>query len=141
MDMDEDMALSVVKKQLTHFRVKKVTNDECKDLLAWWRIKEGHFSYVKFVVHQILGIVGSHIEAKKIFNIVGIYTNLHHSRLGTENLEMFISINKNWPKYVRVGGSLSTQKFMEMEETVMDKNEKVIASLALLEVDEGQNKV
>jgi hypothetical protein len=30
---------------------------------------------------------------------------------------------------------------MEVEETLMDKNEKVIASLGLLEVDEGQNKV
>jgi len=53
MDMDEDMALSIVKEQLTHFRVNKVTNDECKDLLAWWKAEEGHFSYVKFVVHQI----------------------------------------------------------------------------------------
>jgi hypothetical protein len=30
---------------------------------------------------------------------------------------------------------------MEMEETLMDKNEEVITSLGLLEVDEGQNKV
>jgi hypothetical protein len=44
-------------------------------------------------------------------------------------------------KYARVEGSLSMQKFMEMKETLMDKNEKVIASLGLLEVDEGQNKV
>jgi hypothetical protein len=35
-------------------------------------------------------------------------------------------------------GSLSMQKFMEVEETLMDKNEKVIASLGLLEVNEGQ---
>jgi hypothetical protein len=30
---------------------------------------------------------------------------------------------------------------MEIEETLMDDNEEVIASLGLLEVDEGQNKV
>jgi hypothetical protein len=59
MDTDEDMPLSVVKEQLTHFKVKKVTNDECKDPLAWWNAQEGHFSYVKFIAHQILGIVGS----------------------------------------------------------------------------------
>jgi hypothetical protein len=58
-----------------------------------------------------------------------------------ENLEMFINIYKNWPKNARVGGSLSMQKFMEIEETLMDENEEVIASLGLLEVDEGQNKV
>jgi hypothetical protein len=30
---------------------------------------------------------------------------------------------------------------MEMKEILMDDNEKIIASLDLLEVDEGQNKV
>jgi hypothetical protein len=28
-------------------------------------------------------------------------------------------------------------KFMEMEETLMDENEEVIASLGLLDIDEG----
>jgi hypothetical protein len=59
MDTNEDMALSVVKEQITHFRVKKVTDDEYKDLLAWWRALESYLSYVEFVVHKILGIVGS----------------------------------------------------------------------------------
>ncbi len=134
------MALSIVKEQLTHFRVKKVIDDECKDPLAWWRAKDRHFSYVEFVAHQILGIVRSQIEREKVFNIVGICTNLQCSRLGTEHLEMFISIYKSWPKDAKVGGSLSMQKFMEMEETIMDENEKVIASLGLFKVDEGQNK-
>jgi hypothetical protein len=34
--IDEEMALSVVKKQLNHFRIKKIMK-ECKDPLAWWR--------------------------------------------------------------------------------------------------------
>jgi len=34
MDTDEDMALLVVKEQLTHFKIKKVTKEECKDPLA-----------------------------------------------------------------------------------------------------------
>jgi hypothetical protein len=141
MDMDEDMALSIVKEQLTHFNVKKVIDDECKDPLAWWRAQEGHFSYVGFLVRQILGIVGSQIEVERVFSIASICTNLHHSRLGTESIEMLISIYKNIPKDVRVGGSLSMHKFMEMEEILMDENEEVIASLGLLEVEEGQNKV
>jgi hypothetical protein len=58
-----------------------------------------------------------------------------------KHLEMLINIYKNWPKNGRVGGSLSMQKFMEMEETLMDNNEEVIESLGLLEVDENQNKV
>jgi len=56
MDTDEDMFLSIVKEQLTHLKVK-VTDDECKDPLAWWRAQERHLSYVGFVVCQILGIV------------------------------------------------------------------------------------
>jgi hypothetical protein len=54
---------------------------------------------------------------------------------------MISNIYKNWLEDSRVGGSLSMQKFMEMEETLMDDNEEIIASLGLLEVDEGQNKV
>jgi hypothetical protein len=53
------MTLSIIKEQLTHFRVKKVINDECKDRLTWWRAQEGHFSYVGFVTRQILRIVRS----------------------------------------------------------------------------------
>jgi hypothetical protein len=58
-----------------------------------------------------------------------------------KNFETIINIYKNWPEDAKVGGSLSMQKFMEMEESLMDNNEEVIGSLGLLEVDEGQNKV
>jgi hypothetical protein len=54
---------------------------------------------------------------------------------------MIISIYKNLLEDIKVGGSLSMQKFIEMEETLMDNNEEVVASLGLLEVDEGQDKV
>jgi hypothetical protein len=63
MDMDEDMALLVVKEQLTHFKIK-VIEEECTDLLAWWKTHEVQFSYVEFVAPQILGIVGSQIEVE-----------------------------------------------------------------------------
>jgi hypothetical protein len=70
MESDDDMALLVVKEQPTHFRTKKVNEEECKDLLAWWRTHEVHFSYVGFIACQILGIVGSQIEASKEFSIL-----------------------------------------------------------------------
>jgi len=75
------MALSVVKKQLNH--------------LAWWKTHEVQFSHVGFVAQQILGIVGSQIEAKRVFSIAGICTNLQHFWLGIENLDMLINIYKN----------------------------------------------
>jgi hypothetical protein len=95
MDKDEDIALLVVKKQLTHCKNKNITKQECKDLLAWWKAHQVQFSYVGFVAQQTLGIVGSQIETKWVFNIVGICTNLQEFRLGMDNLEMVINIYKN----------------------------------------------
>jgi hypothetical protein len=42
---------------------------------------------------------------------------------------MLISIYKNWLDDACVGHSPSMEKFMEMEEILMDENEDVIASL------------
>jgi len=39
-ESNEEMATSVVKEQLNHFWIKKVTNGECKDPLAWCRLHE-----------------------------------------------------------------------------------------------------
>jgi len=65
METNEDMTLLVVKEQLTHFRIKKIIEEKCKDPLTRWRTHEVHYSYVGFVAPQILGIVGSQIEAKE----------------------------------------------------------------------------
>jgi len=89
-ETDEDMKLSMVKEQLNHFRIKKVTKEECKDPLAWWRTHEIQFSYVGFIVWKKIWIVGSQIEAERVFSITSIYTNLQHSWLGIENIEMLI---------------------------------------------------
>jgi hypothetical protein len=37
MESDDDMALSMVKEQLIHFKIKKVNEKECKYPLVWWR--------------------------------------------------------------------------------------------------------
>jgi hypothetical protein len=76
MEIDEDMALSMVKEQLTPFKIKKVIEKECKDPLAWWRAHEVHYSYVGFVAQHILGIVGSQIEVERVFSIASICTIL-----------------------------------------------------------------
>ncbi len=74
METNGDMALWVMKEQLTHFKIKKVIEEDYKDPQAWWRAHEVHFSYVGFVAQQILGIIGSQIEAKRVFNITSICT-------------------------------------------------------------------
>ncbi len=65
-EIDEDMALSMVKEQFTHFKIKKGIEEECKDPLAWWRAHEVHYSYVGVVARQILSIVGSQIEEERV---------------------------------------------------------------------------
>jgi hypothetical protein len=75
------MAISMVKEQLNYFKIKKVNKEECKNLVAWWKTHEVHFSYVGFVAWQILEIVGFHIEAKRIFNIIDICSSLWCSHL------------------------------------------------------------
>jgi len=52
------------------------------------------FPIVGFLVWQILDIVGSHIETKKIFSLAGILTNLKRCRLQTENLFKMIFVKK-----------------------------------------------
>jgi hypothetical protein len=49
MENDDDMALLVVKKQIIHFRTKKVNEEECKIPLAWWKKHKVYFSYFGFV--------------------------------------------------------------------------------------------
>jgi hypothetical protein len=39
-----------------------------------------------------------------------------------------------------VGGLLSMEKFMEMEETLIDENENVIASIGLLDLEDDNNR-
>jgi hypothetical protein len=43
------MALSMVKEQPCHSRIKKVGDEECKSPLTWWKIHESQFFYVVFV--------------------------------------------------------------------------------------------
>jgi hypothetical protein len=47
-ETNEEMTLSMVKKQLNHLKIK-IVMEECKDPLAWWRTHEVQFSYVWFV--------------------------------------------------------------------------------------------
>jgi hypothetical protein len=62
---NEKMTSSMVKEQLNHFKFKKVIEEEAKNPLEWWRMHEFLFLYVRFVIQQILGIVGTQIEVEK----------------------------------------------------------------------------
>jgi len=76
METNKEMVLSVVKEQLSNYRIRKVGDEECKNPFAWWKAHESPFSYVVFVAQKILGNFGSQIEAKRVFNIANICTNM-----------------------------------------------------------------
>ncbi len=54
---------------------------EIKCLVQWWQKHESMFPTMGFLARQILGIVGSQIEAKRIFSLARILTNLRRCRL------------------------------------------------------------
>jgi hypothetical protein len=80
--------------------------------------------------------VGSQIEAKRVFNIADICTNLQHSWLGIENLEMLINIYKNSSNDAHVEEMTSMKQFTDMEQTLMEENEDVIEQIGLLKLEE-----
>ncbi len=83
-----------------------------------WAKHVVQFPHVSFLVHQVLGIVGSQMEIKQIFNVVGVITNLRWSRHDIENLDWLILIIDNWLSDVRVGcdGPLKPKAMAEILE-------------------------
>jgi hypothetical protein len=76
-------------------RLFHVSLATCVDPLVWWRIRETQFPNVSFLVKQILGILGSHIETKHVFSLVGVLTSLRRYRLQVDNLDRIIFVVKN----------------------------------------------
>lgn len=67
MGTNEKMVSSMVKQQLNHYRIRKVSDEECKSLLAWWKAHESQFSYVAFV-----GLLGHNLRLKG-YSTLSIY--------------------------------------------------------------------
>jgi hypothetical protein len=66
--------------------------------------------------------------ANEVLNITNICTNLQHSQLAIENLEMFISIYKSGLDDAHE----SMKQFMEMKNDMMEENEELINKLIKL---------
>jgi transcription elongation factor Elf1 len=67
-----------------------------------------------------------------VLNITNICTNLQHFQLGIEDLEMLISIYENWPDDAHE----SMKQFMEMNNDMMEENEKLNDKTELLKLGE-----
>jgi hypothetical protein len=84
------------------------------------------FLTIGFLAWQILEIVDSQIETKRIFSLVGILIKLRKCRLQIENLEKLILVNKNWPNDPRIGCKcpFNLLKFLEKDINLEEKFEK-----------------
>jgi hypothetical protein len=69
----------------------------------WVGKHESLFPTIMFVACQILGIMGSYIETKRIFSLIKEFTNLNRSCLQLENLDKLIFVNTNWSNDPKVG--------------------------------------
>ncbi len=102
---------------------------------------EVQFSYVGFVGWQKNLIVGSQIEVEKVFSVASICTNLWCFWLGIKNLEMLISIYKNWPDDAHVEDLASMKQFMDMDKALMEENEGLIDQVGHLDIKENGNRL
>jgi hypothetical protein len=83
--------------ELSLFRRLTIVHPKAEEPLAWWKLNASRFPSVSFLARQILAIPGSQIETERIFSIAGVLTSLRRCRLGLNNLDSLIMINKNWP--------------------------------------------
>jgi hypothetical protein len=57
----------------------------------------------EIVKRELLSIIGSQIETKRIFSLVGILTNLKRCHLQSKNSKKSIFVNINWPNDPKSG--------------------------------------
>jgi hypothetical protein len=51
---------------------------------------------MSFLAKEIFGILGSQIETKPVFCLVGVLIALRHCRLQVENMDQIINLVNNW---------------------------------------------
>ncbi len=89
-----ELAKELVKKELSIFNKYQLDVKNIKCCLQWWQKHEAMFPTIGFLAQYIFGVVGSQIETKRIFSLVGILTNLRRCHLQTKKLEKLILVNK-----------------------------------------------
>jgi hypothetical protein len=84
-EVTSEPSKNIVKRKLLIFKCYQVNVNEITCLLRWWEKYEMLFLTIGSFIWQILGIVGSQIEIKRIFFIVGILINLKRCHLQLYN--------------------------------------------------------
>jgi hypothetical protein len=82
------------------------------------------FLIVGFLARQILSIVESQIETKRLLSLIDILTNLKRYHLQMNNLKKLIFVNKYWPNDPRVGCK-SPSNLVKLIEKDLELEEKL----------------
>jgi hypothetical protein len=115
----DDAIMSTLKNELHIFQWLCVQPTKTKNFLVWWVAHVVKFPHVSFLFCQVLGIVGSYIETKRIFNIACVIMNLRQFRLGIDNLDRLILV-KNWLNDMHLGCVGAKEKTLEHFLTFFD---------------------
>jgi hypothetical protein len=114
----------LVNRELLIFKHYQVDVKNIKCPLEWWEKHKSMFSIVGFCVGQILGIVGSQIETKRIFSLIRIFIILKRCCLQSKNLDKLILVNKNWPYDPRISYK-SPSSLVDFIENALNLEEKL----------------
>jgi len=92
-----------INMELLIFKRFQVDAIDFKCYFQWWEKHESMFLTFGFLAYQILSIVGSQIETKRIFSLTWIFINIKTCIFQLDNLDTLIFLNKNWPNDHRIG--------------------------------------
>jgi hypothetical protein len=115
-------------KKLLHSSRFHIDVKDIKSPLLWWEKQHSRFPIVGLLARQILGIVRSQVEMKRIFYLGGILTNLRTCHLQSENLEKLnIFVSKNWLNDLIVGckKTFTLVEFIKKEENSEEELEEL----------------
>ncbi len=109
----DDAIMSTLKNELHVFQWLCVRPTKTKNPLVWWVAHVVQFPHVSFVFCQVFGIVGSHIETERVFNIVGVIMNLWQSWIGIDNLDCVILVVKKRLNEIHLKWTRAKEKTLE----------------------------
>jgi len=131
--VDEDYNLDIFEMTInTNEPLKEPINMEllifkrfqmnAKDIKHFFQCRGKHesmFLTFGFLACQILSIVGSQIETKRIFSLTWILIIIKRCHLQLDNLDTLNFLNKNWPNDPRIG--CKPMELIEIDTKLKDK--------------------
>jgi hypothetical protein len=129
----------LLKNELGLFCHLPMKLEDCLFFLTWWKSHEICFLNYFFVARKILGILGSQIETKRIFSIVGMLTNLRCCRLGVNNLNKLVMVLKNWSGDAKANCPWkwdSITGFFKEKMSIIEDNDMLLDAIGYFNINE-----